>query len=80
MNYYNADARSALVCQVFAPTTIRMTFESDGIGKFKPEEIEQIVIRDPSGKIVELRLPSRLVIIGNHQVRTVHSILITNMI
>lgn len=58
----------ALMCQLFGPTKMRITFETEGEGAFTREEIEQIVVRDASGRVVELRLPNRLVIIANHQV------------
>ncbi|THH10539.1 hypothetical protein EW145_g1245 [Phellinidium pouzarii] len=56
-----------LACQLFAPTTLRVTFETDGIGAFSLEEIENVVERDASGNIVRLCLPKKLVIIANHQ-------------
>ncbi|KIM67125.1 hypothetical protein SCLCIDRAFT_14246 [Scleroderma citrinum Foug A] len=56
-----------LMNQWFAPTTFSITFETHGRGKFSPEEIQQIVERDPSGKVVALHLPSKSVIISNHQ-------------
>ncbi|KAL4068237.1 acyltransferase-domain-containing protein [Scleroderma yunnanense] len=54
--------------QWFAPTALSVTFEAHGRGKFTPQEIQQIVERDPSGKVVALHLPSKSVIISNHQV------------
>ncbi|KAL5494708.1 hypothetical protein ACEPAI_169 [Sanghuangporus weigelae] len=59
---------TVLMCQLFAPTTLRVTFETDGLGAFAPEQIEQIVVRDSSGKVVEFRLPPKMVIIANHQI------------
>ncbi|KAL5536028.1 hypothetical protein ACEPAF_4122 [Sanghuangporus sanghuang] len=59
---------AVLMCQLFAPTTLRVTFETDGLGAFTPEQIQQIVVRDSSGKVVELRLPPKMVIIANHQI------------
>ena len=56
--------------QCFAPTKIVITFETEGQGKFTPEEITQIAVCDPaSGEVVQLRLPTKSVIIANHQVR-----------
>lgn len=54
--------------QLFAPTTLRITFETEGLGKFASEEIEEVAVRDASGTVVELRLPKKMVIIANHQV------------
>lgn len=56
--------------QWFAPTKLSITFETEGQGKFTEEEIQSIVERDVSGKIIALHLPSKCVIISNHQVRT----------
>jgi len=55
--------------QWFAPTALSITFETQGQGKFSPEEIQHIVERDPSGKVAALHLPPKSVIISNHQVR-----------
>lgn len=54
--------------QWFAPTSLSITFEMQGQGKFTLEEIQQIVRRDAAGKVVALNLPPKLVIISNHQV------------
>lgn len=59
----------ALTCQLFAPTTLRVTFETEGTGAFSEKEAEQLVRRDAYGNVVELVLPKKLVIIANHQVR-----------
>ncbi|TDL28355.1 acyltransferase-domain-containing protein [Rickenella mellea] len=56
-----------LVSDWFAPTTLRVTFEREGLGSFTKEEIEQILVRDEEGRIIELRLPKKLVLIANHQ-------------
>ncbi|KAI5116740.1 hypothetical protein M0805_000434 [Coniferiporia weirii] len=61
---------TTLMCQLFAPTTIRVTFETGGIGAFSLDEIEKIVVRDVAGNVVALRLPKKLVIIANHQIYT----------
>ena len=55
--------------QWFAPTKVSITFETEGQGKFTEEEIRNVVERDASGKVVALRLPSKCVIVSNHQVR-----------
>ncbi|KAI6031913.1 hypothetical protein BKA83DRAFT_4207224 [Pisolithus microcarpus] len=57
-----------LMNQWFAPTSLSITFEMQGQGKFTLEEIQQIVRRDAAGKVVALNLPPKLVIISNHQV------------
>jgi hypothetical protein len=54
--------------QLFAPTRLSITFERVGPGKFTQEEIRHIVERDASGRVVALRLPSKTVVITNHQV------------
>lgn len=63
--YYVLD----LMNQWFAPTRLSITFERAGPGKFTEEEIKHIVERDASGRVVALRLPSKTVVIANHQVR-----------
>lgn len=55
--------------QWFAPTKLSITFETQGQGKFTEEEIQNVVERDPSGKVIALRLPSKCVVTSNHQVR-----------
>ena len=37
--------------------------------KFTPEEIDGLVERDSSGRVIALNLPKKTVLIGNHQVR-----------
>ena len=67
-----ADARSiALMSQVFAPTSLRVTFESEGPGAFTREQVEEMVVKDANGAVTELRLPNKMVIVANHQVCTV---------
>lgn len=58
-----------LMNQWFAPTRLSITFETDGDGKFTEEEIQSVVERGASGKVVALRLPSKCVVVSNHQVR-----------
>ena len=60
----------ALLSQVFAPTELRVTFESAGPGAFTAEQVAEMVVKDASGVVTELRLPNRMVIIANHQVRS----------
>ncbi|KAH0838470.1 acyltransferase-domain-containing protein [Lanmaoa asiatica] len=57
-----------LMNQWFAPTKLSITFETEGQGKFTEEEIQNVVERNASGKVIALQLPSRCVIISNHQV------------
>ncbi|KAF9457097.1 acyltransferase-domain-containing protein [Collybia nuda] len=59
-----------LMCQWFAPTKLSVTFETDGKGRFSPEEIENAVVRGPNGEFVSLNLPIKFVLIANHQVYT----------
>ncbi|KAF8633934.1 hypothetical protein AX15_001118 [Amanita polypyramis BW_CC] len=57
-----------LMCQWFAPTSIRVTFETEGKGKFSQEMIQQVVEKDENGNVVSLNLPNKLVLTANHQV------------
>lgn len=57
-----------LASQWFAPTKLVVTFEQDAEGRFTDEQIQEIVQRDPAGKVVGLDLPQRAVLIANHQV------------
>lgn len=61
----------ALLSQLFAPTSFRVTFESEGPGAFTNEQVEEMVVRDANGRVTELRLPNKLVIVANHQASTV---------
>ena len=56
------------MCQWFAPTSIRLTFETEGKGKLSQEMIEQVAERDESGNVVSLKLPNRFILTANHQV------------
>ncbi|KAI0094604.1 acyltransferase-domain-containing protein [Irpex rosettiformis] len=56
-----------LVSQLFAPTTLAVTFQREGSGSFTDQEIERVVGRDSSGRVVSLHLPERAVLIANHQ-------------
>ena len=58
-----------LSSQWFAPTELVISFETEGQGKFTPEEIEGLVVRDKNGTVVALNLPRKTVLIANHQVR-----------
>ncbi|RDB29090.1 putative acyltransferase CST26 [Hypsizygus marmoreus] len=57
-----------LMCQWFAPTTLRVTFETEGKGRFTQEEIERVVVRDEAGEVTSLNLPTKFVLISNHQI------------
>ncbi len=52
--------------QLFAPTTIVLTFSDEQGNLLEPE---RFVRRDAEGQVAELRLPERSVWISNHQVR-----------
>ena len=51
----------------FAPTNLVITFEIKGQGRFAQEELEKLVERDSKG-IVYLNLPTKSVLVTNHQV------------
>lgn len=55
------------MCQCFAPTKLVVTFEKDGMGKFSPSELENLVSRDERGNVF-LNLPTKSVLIANHQI------------
>ncbi|KAI0335978.1 hypothetical protein GY45DRAFT_1291537 [Cubamyces sp. BRFM 1775] len=57
-----------LACQWFAPTKLVLSFETEGQGKFTPEEIETLVQRDKNGRVTALNLPQKAVLIANHQI------------
>ena len=59
---------SVLLCQWFAPTTLVVSFEKEGPGRFTDDEIEEMVQKDAKGKVVALHLPQKMVLIANHQV------------
>ena len=56
-----------LMCQWFAPTKLRITFETEGKGKLTPKEISQIVRKDENGNVVSLDIPNKFVLTANHQ-------------
>jgi hypothetical protein len=58
-----------LVTQLFGPTTMVISFEKEGPGRFTPDELERVVVRDKTGKVIALNLPQKAVLIANHQVR-----------
>ncbi|KAJ3499649.1 hypothetical protein NLJ89_g10079 [Agrocybe chaxingu] len=61
-------ALQILMSQWFAPTTLRVTFETEGMGRFTQEQIDQYVVRDSQGHPVALDLPTKFVLIANHQI------------
>jgi len=61
--------RIVMTCSWFAPTNLVITFETKGPGKFTQEELEQLVEKDSKGKI-SLNLPTKSVLIANHQVKS----------
>lgn len=65
---YGSYGSLVLMCQWFAPTKLRITFETQGPGKFSREEIDRVVQKDAEGEVVTLNLPSKFVLIANHQV------------
>jgi hypothetical protein len=63
------------MCQWFAPTTLKITFEREGKGRVTEEEAEKLVIRNKKGQVERLNLPTKFVLISNHQVSVVfHSL------
>jgi hypothetical protein len=62
------DAATVLMCQWFAPTRLVVTFETEGEGRWTPEELAHVVVRDSAGSVVALELPKKSVIVANHQV------------
>lgn len=57
------------MCSWFAPTKLVVTFETKGPGKFTEEELERLVEKDSEGN-VHLNLPTKSVLIANHQVKS----------
>lgn len=60
------------MCSWFAPTNLVITFETKGLGKFTPEELERLVENDSEGNI-HLNLPTKSVLIANHQVKSAYT-------
>lgn len=60
-----------LATQLFAPTSLVVSFERNGPGAFSREELDQLVVRDESGRVTALQLPPKTVWVANHQVRAV---------
>ncbi|OCH96558.1 hypothetical protein OBBRIDRAFT_787114 [Obba rivulosa] len=57
-----------LVTQWFAPTTLVISFEKHGPGRFTEEELNHLVERDGNGRVATIHLPQKAVLIANHQV------------
>ncbi|KAJ6574835.1 acyltransferase-domain-containing protein [Mycena capillaripes] len=57
-----------LMSQWFAPTKLVISFEQKGKGSFTAEEIERIVVKNKDGQVVSLDLPTKFILIANHQV------------
>ncbi|KAJ6519558.1 acyltransferase-domain-containing protein [Mycena sanguinolenta] len=57
-----------LMCQWFAPTKLIISFEREGKGRFTDEDIERIVKRNKNGEVEWLDLPTKFILIANHQV------------
>jgi hypothetical protein len=62
------------MCQWFAPTELNVSFEREGKGRFTEEEVNSIVVRDKLGRVIALNLPTKSVVVANHQVQ--HSVLL----
>ena len=67
-------APTVLMCCWFAPSKLRITFETQGMGAFTPDELDRYVVRDADGTPVALDLPTQFVLIANHQVRIIHAL------
>lgn len=61
------------MCQWFAPSRLVVTLERDGPGAFSMEEIRDLVIRGNDGRVLGLKLPTKSVLIANHQVSSYSS-------
>lgn len=57
-----------LMCQWFAPTKLCITFEQEGTGRFSKANIDNMAVKDQHGRVVSLNLPTKFVLISNHQV------------
>ncbi|KAF9015357.1 acyltransferase-domain-containing protein [Cyathus striatus] len=57
-----------LMSQWFAPTKLAITFETQGKGRFNPEDLQSIVIKNEQGEVVALDLPTKFVLTANHQI------------
>ncbi|KIY65512.1 hypothetical protein CYLTODRAFT_424273 [Cylindrobasidium torrendii FP15055 ss-10] len=57
-----------LICSIFSPTTLRVSFETEGNGRFTQAEVDSIAKYNDAGQVVGLNLPNKVVVISNHQV------------
>ena len=57
------------MCQWFAPTKLEITFETEGNGRFEAEDLQTAIVRSPAGEFLYLNLPTKFVLVSNHQVR-----------
>ncbi|KAF8912857.1 hypothetical protein CPB84DRAFT_472397 [Gymnopilus junonius] len=57
-----------LMSQWFAPTKLLVTFETEGMGRFTQEDIDRFIIKDNNGNNIRLNLPTKFVLVANHQV------------
>jgi hypothetical protein len=57
------------MCQWFAPTKLMITFETEGKGKVTEEDLQDIAVRNQAGEVEYLKLPTKFVLVSNHQVR-----------
>jgi cell division protein FtsI/penicillin-binding protein 2 len=60
-----------LMCQWFAPTQLIITFATKRKGAVSQHDIERYIIKDHNGNPVALDLPTKFVLIANHQVISV---------
>ena len=63
------------MCQWFAPTKLKITFETEGKGKFTAEDLQTAIVRDTAGGFLYLNLPTKFVLVSNHQVRKSPSVI-----
>jgi hypothetical protein len=56
------------MCQWFAPTKLVISFEREGKGRFTAEEIDALVVKGENGEVASLNLPTKFILIGNHNV------------
>lgn len=57
-----------LTSQWFAPTKFLVSFQTEGKGRFTSDDLKGIVTRSWDGSVLHLNLPTKFVLISNHQV------------
>lgn len=62
------------MCQLFGPTTLLISFETEGVGALSQEAVERIAVRDKAGRVVGLQLPQKAAVIANHQASVFQSL------